>query len=217
MIGKKLKDNFVTGLILLLPIFLIIAIIVYLYNALTNALSFFQIPILNPYLSIFVKLILILVIIIVVGFIFSSRLMKPVIIMIEARILKIPLLKGIYITFKQVSDIITLDKENIGRPVLIEYPRKGILQIAFKTGNTILNNKKYVSVLIPTGLLPLPTGFLVHVDESELTYLSMSTQDAFKLIISSGLIKEQYSEEEIEKQLKGLDKKEDKKGDSGSS
>ena len=201
-IRKKLKDNFVFGLLLILPIFLVAVILVYIYNSLTTALSFFQIPITNPYLEVIVKLVLVIVLITIVGIIFSSRLMRPLVIMIEARILKIPFLKGVYITFKQVSDTITLDKEKVGRPIMIEYPRKGVWQIAFKTGTTMLNNKKYVSVFVPTGLLPLPTGFLVHVDESEITYLKMSTKEAFKIIISSGIVKGDFSEEAIEKQLK---------------
>ena len=76
--------------------------------------------------------------------------------------------------------------------VLVEYPRKGLYVLGFTTGITkgeIQNktHKKVINVFIPT--TPNPTsGFYLLVPEEDLIYLEMAVEDAFKLLISGGII-----------------------------
>jgi uncharacterized membrane protein len=75
---------------------------------------------------------------------------------------------------------------------LIEYPRKGIYVLGFITGVSkgeiqVKTNKKMINVFVPT--TPNPTsGFYVLVPEDELIILGMSVEDAFKLLISGGIV-----------------------------
>ena len=84
------------------------------------------------------------------------------------------------------------DRGAFRKVVLIEYPRKGIWAVAFVTGVSKgeiqeLTERKLVNVFVPT--TPNPTsGFYILVPESDLVELSMSVEEAFKLIISGGMV-----------------------------
>ena len=104
----------------------------------------------------------------------------------EKIITKIPLASTIFTTIKQVSKIIFSDGPKSQKAVLIEYPRKGTFTVGFATQN--LNNKDLdkIPVFIPTS--PNPTsGFLIFVPKDQIKELSISADDAFKLIVSGGL------------------------------
>ena len=76
--------------------------------------------------------------------------------------------------------------------VLLEYPRRGIWAIGFVTGITQgevqrITEKKVINVFLPT--TPNPTsGFYILVPEKEVVLLSMTVDEAFKLIISGGMV-----------------------------
>jgi uncharacterized membrane protein len=84
------------------------------------------------------------------------------------------------------------DRKGFRQVVLIEYPRRGIWTIGFVTGVTLgelqrLTDQKMVNVFIPT--TPNPTsGFYLLVPEQEMIRLGMTVDEAFKLIISGGMV-----------------------------
>ena len=105
---------------------------------------------------------------------------------------KIPFGRGIYTALKQfLKTVASQDNTSFKRPVLVEFPAQGTYTIGFITGQSFipskdLQDKKMVSVFIPT--TPNPTsGFLTLVEESRLIPLSISTEKAFKTIISGGV------------------------------
>ncbi|MBI4041108.1 MAG: DUF502 domain-containing protein [Deltaproteobacteria bacterium] len=112
----------------------------------------------------------------------------------ENFIQKIPVMRGIYGGIKQLLDTIFLSasKEKKQKVVMLEYPRKGIYSIGFLTsvaqGETQEKTKERVyNIFIPT--TPNPTsGFFLMAAESEVTYLDMTVEDAFKLIMSGGIV-----------------------------
>ena len=85
----------------------------------------------------------------------------------------------------------TFEDKNFRRVVLIEYPRKGIYTMVFVTGTakpeiSDKTGKKLLNVFVPT--TPNPTsGFYLMVPEEDTTELDMSSEEAFKLIISGGI------------------------------
>ncbi|PSB41499.1 DUF502 domain-containing protein [Chroococcidiopsis sp. CCALA 051] len=105
----------------------------------------------------------------------------------------IPLAGAVYKTLKQLLE--TLLKDSNGkfrRVILIEYPRRGIWAIAFVTGimsHEIQShmNRPMLSVFIPTTPNPT-TGWYAIVPADEAIDLSMSVEDAFKVIISGGIV-----------------------------
>jgi uncharacterized membrane protein len=111
----------------------------------------------------------------------------------ERLIIRIPVLKPIYFSIKQIVDTIYSKKnDTFKKVVLVEYPRKGIYTIGFitsKAPNKInsLVQEECVSVFIPT--TPNPTsGMFIIVPEKDIKYLSIEVEEAIKLIVSGGLV-----------------------------
>jgi uncharacterized membrane protein len=106
---------------------------------------------------------------------------------------KIPIVKSIYSSVKQVSDTLFSSSGNAFREaVLVEYPRAGAWTIAFVTGKpggeaaTHLNGD-HLSIYVPT--TPNPTsGFFLMVRRAEVIPLAMSVDEALKYVISMGVV-----------------------------
>nr|WP_155706888.1 DUF502 domain-containing protein [Gloeocapsopsis dulcis] len=105
----------------------------------------------------------------------------------------IPLAGSVYKTLKQLLETLLRDTNGkFRRVILVEYPRKGMWVIAFVTG-TISNDiqsqlqRPVLSIFIPTTPNPT-TGWYAIVPEDEVINLKMSIEDAFKVIISGGIV-----------------------------
>jgi uncharacterized membrane protein len=108
-------------------------------------------------------------------------------------LIRIPIVKSIYSSVKQVSDTLFSSSGNAFREaVLVEYPRKGSWTIAFVTGKpggeaAIHLSGDYVSVYVPT--TPNPTsGFFLMVARADVIVLHMSVDEALKYVISMGVV-----------------------------
>ena len=105
----------------------------------------------------------------------------------------IPLAGAVYKTLKQLLETILKDSGNkFRRVVLVEYPRKGIWALAFVTGT--LDSE--IQSQMPQGMLNLfipttpnpTTGWYAVVAETDVLDLKMSIEDAFKVVISGGIV-----------------------------
>lgn len=102
-------------------------------------------------------------------------------------LLRIPLLNKIYGTVKQVNESFTSNKSSFKQVVLVAFPHKDSRSVGFVTGEHKSSDGRWISVFIPT--TPNPTsGFLVMVRETEITKLDMTVADGIKYIISLGAI-----------------------------
>lgn len=106
---------------------------------------------------------------------------------------KIPIVKSIYSSVKQVSDTLFSSSGNAFREaVLLQYPRQGSWTIAFvtgKPGGEVANHLTgdYLSVYVPT--TPNPTsGFFLMVPRADVVALKMSVDEALKYVISMGVV-----------------------------
>jgi len=106
---------------------------------------------------------------------------------------KIPIVKSIYSSVKQVSDTLFSSSGNAFREaVLVQYPRAGSWTIAFVTGTpsgevAVHLSSPHVSVYVPT--TPNPTsGFFLIMPRAEVVPLKMSVDEALKYIISMGVV-----------------------------
>ena len=106
---------------------------------------------------------------------------------------KIPIVKSIYNSVKQVSDTLFSSNGNAFREaVLVQYPRQGSWTIAFvtgKPGGEVAEHLPgdYVSVYVPT--TPNPTsGFFLMMPRSDVLELKMSVDEALKYVISMGVV-----------------------------
>ena len=111
----------------------------------------------------------------------------------EGTLSKIPVAGAVYKTLKQLLETFLSNKSNrFRRVVLVEYPREGLYSIGFVTGDVgpSLQSKldeKLLSIFIPTAPNPT-TGWYTLVPESSVKDLDISVEDAFKTIISAGIV-----------------------------
>ncbi|MEJ7687547.1 MAG: DUF502 domain-containing protein [Variovorax sp.] len=112
----------------------------------------------------------------------------------DAVVRRIPVVRSIYSSVKQVSDTLFSENGNAFRTaVLIQWPREDVWTIAFVTGtpgNDVvahLGGGDYLGVYVPT--TPNPTGgYFVMLKRSDCIELKMSVDDALKYIVSMGVV-----------------------------
>ncbi len=111
----------------------------------------------------------------------------------ERILARMPVIRSVYAAIKQIFVTVLAQQSTAFREaVLVEYPRRGIWAIAFITGRTQgevqnLTEEDCINIFLPT--TPNPTsGFLLFVPKKELVPLSMSVEEAIKMVISGGLV-----------------------------
>ena len=122
--------------------------------------------------------------------------------MAEGIMSRIPVVRTLYSTIRQFMESIFMDRSNAFRKaVLLEYPRKGLFTIAFVTSISPALDpadgfKELYTVFVPT--TPNPTsGFFLVLRDSETYDLNITVQEAFRLIISGGVISGGTSKEDL--------------------
>ena len=125
---------------------------------------------------------------------------------------RVPVLRGVYKAIQQILETILAQQSNAFREaVLVEYPRKGMWVIAFITGSTkgevqAITEDETINLFIPT--TPNPTsGFLIFVSKDEIIRLSMSVEDALKMVISGGIVTPPDTRPEAKDKAKQLEDK----------
>jgi len=199
------RSNFLTGLVVLLPAVISIAVVTWLFrnvSDLTDKLLFFLPPDLThqdhgngPMRWYWSVCALLLAISVICGFGLLARnyIGKKIIEWMDRALLQVPFLNKIYGATKQVNDALTSgDKNSFKTVAMIEFPHPGTYAVGFITSEQraepqIKSGQNLVCVFIPT--TPNPTsGFLVLVPENKVTKLEMSVADGVKYIISLGAI-----------------------------
>jgi len=106
---------------------------------------------------------------------------------------RIPIVRSIYSSVKQVSDtILSPSGQAFRQALLVQYPRAGVWTIAFQTGAPAAEVRRHVatdmvSVYVPT--TPNPTsGFFLMVPRAETIELNMSVDEALKYVVSMGVV-----------------------------
>ena len=112
---------------------------------------------------------------------------------LESIIQRLPLIRNVYSSVKQVTDFVFSEQElEFTRVVALQYPRTGIWSIGFVTGESMLEihssaNEPVVTVLIPTSPMPA-TGYTITIRRSETIDLDLSIDEAIQFIVSCGVV-----------------------------
>ncbi|HEU4707859.1 MAG TPA: DUF502 domain-containing protein [Methylophilaceae bacterium] len=192
-----MKRYFITGLLVLVPLFITIWVLTILIGLMDQSLLLlpyswrpearfgFSIPGIGALLT--------LGIILITGVIATNFFGKRIILFWEALLGRVPVVKSIYYSVKQVSDTLFSDSgQAFRKALLVQYPRQGSWTIAFltgKPGGDVVNHLKgdYVSVYVPT--TPNPTsGFFLMMPKEDVIELKMSVDEALKYIVSMGVV-----------------------------
>jgi uncharacterized membrane protein len=138
-------------------------------------------------------LVLFIALVMITGILVKNYVGRRIVDVGEYILSKIPLVRPIYAASKQLILAIFGDTQDaFKRVVLIEYPRKGVYGLAFVTGLATgeiqeKTTNAMINVFVPT--TPNPTsGYYLLVPEEETVPLSMTVEDAFKLLISGGVV-----------------------------
>jgi uncharacterized membrane protein len=143
--------------------------------------------------------VLTLAILLVVGAAASNFVGKRLVSFGDRIVARIPVVRGIYSSVKQVSDTLFSESGNAFRTaVLVQWPRADVWTIAFVTGapggdvTTYLRGDEYLSVYVPT--TPNPTGgYFVMLRKSDCIELKMSVDEALKYVVSMGVVSPRIS------------------------
>ena len=196
---KRLRGYLLTGLVVWLPIavtFLVITSIVEWLDQLVSLLPKelqpsvvfgFSIPGLGVLIA--------FIVLCITGLLVTNLIGQKLIHLGEALLHKIPLVRVIYHTSKQIIEALLMTNGQAFRQVaMIEYPRKGCWTMAFVTGKVkcppaIDKSESLSTVYVPT--TPNPTsGFYLMLPEAEITRLDIPIEDALKVILSLGAMQQ---------------------------
>ena len=189
---SKLRNYFITGVLVLIPIGVTVYLTLFFIKIFSKILPQEINP--NHYLPYSIpglEIIISIIVITVIGWLSLSFLGKKLVKLVNDIFKKIPFLRTVYSAIGQMTQSFAQSRKSKKKSVvLVEYPRKGSWAVGFATQENTgeiasKTNKDLVNVFVPT--TPNPTsGFLIMFPKDEIIYLDMSFEDASKFIVSAG-------------------------------
>jgi uncharacterized membrane protein len=194
IVRSHFKRYLLAGLLLWTPIAITIWVITWVFDALDNVLPvalrsevLFGVHV--PGFGVLVVVLFILV----TGFLAANLIGQKLVEVWEGVMRRIPLVRSIYSSVKQVSDtILSPNGQAFRQAVLVQYPRHGSWTIGFLTGTPSAEVASHlpadcVSIYVPT--TPNPTsGFFLMMPRTEVVELSIGVDAALKYVVSMGTV-----------------------------
>jgi len=206
-----MKKYFITGLVILLPLAVTIAIVVFIVDFLTKPFigivsNFLQdLNLLNKgflfmspeqvvlYGSKFLILICLFLLTLLLGMFARWFFFKSLLNLSDKVLHRIPLINKVYKTTQEIiKTLFASDKGSFKQVVMIPFPKEGtyVMGLISRESPKVCSERageKMYSVLVPT--TPNPTsGFLLMYKESDIIFLDLKPEEAIKYIISCGVI-----------------------------
>jgi len=192
-----MKKILITGLLIWIPLAITIWVLELIVSTMDQSLTLlppqYQPQTLLGYQIPGIGALLTVVVVFITGVLASNILGQRLVRFWESILGRIPVVKTIYSSVKQVSDtLFAPGGQAFRKALLVQYPRKDSWTIAFLTGQPggdVARHLEgdYVSVYVPT--TPNPTsGFFLMMRRSDVIELDMSVDDALKYVISMGVV-----------------------------
>ena len=193
-IAVHIRSKLMAGLLVMIPLGITVVILKFVFDSFD--------PILEPvYVRIFgtytpgIGIGTLLVLLYVIGHLTSHVVGRQIISKGNKLMNHIPIVKTVYKAALQATDVFS--SVNAGdvtgtssgkKVVLVDFPGYGLKSIGLVTGNIKGNNgERFLVVYMPTA--PFPTsGFVVILKEDQVSYTSMSADQAMKVIVSAGIM-----------------------------
>ncbi|WP_349278315.1 DUF502 domain-containing protein [Polaromonas hydrogenivorans] len=194
---SSIRRWLLAGLLVLVPVAITLAVLNWIVGTLDQTLQILPVAwhpdrLLGFHLPGF-GVLLTLGIVLVIGALASNFLGKKLLLVGNALLRRIPIVRSIYSSVKQVSDTLFSENGNAFRKaLLVQWPREGVWTIGFLTGfpgGDVVNHlpSDYLSVYVPT--TPNPTGgYFVMLKKTECIELKMSVDEALTYVISMGVV-----------------------------
>jgi uncharacterized membrane protein len=193
----RLRRYLVAGLLVWLPIGVTILVFKALLDLMDQALILipqayrpeelwgFRIPGLGALLA--------LALLFLTGVLVANLLGRRLVLWYERLLGRIPLVRSVYGGVKSFASVLLSGtSQSFKKVLLIEYPRNGVFRIALQTSDTVpeiaaATGQDVVTAFVPT-TPNAASGFLVFVPRAEIIELTMSVEDALKMIVSLGVV-----------------------------
>lgn len=202
-LGARMRNAFLTGLLIVGPV----TITLYIMWALINWVDAWVKPLLpthyNPdtYLPFPLPGLGLLVAIVgltIIGALAANLLGRSLVSTGELMLGQMPIVRNVYSAIKQIFEsVITTagPKQSFQKVGLIEFPSKGLWSLVFVTGETAGEivelrpggESDLLTVFMPTGIVP-PTGFICFMPRKDVKLLTMTAEEAAKVILSGGIV-----------------------------
>ena len=193
----RLRNYFLSGLVVFLPLALTIYIFILTINFAEDIFGKYLAPYFYDKVGFYFKGISVLVgllVILAIGFFVTNFLGRKIYEFFENILIKLPFFRQVYPALKEMAIFLfSRDKmRSFKQVVLVPYPRKGIYSMGFLTNQTgqaiaAKTREELCNVFISSSPSPL-TGFTVIVPKKEIIFLDISVEDAFKFIVSGGVV-----------------------------
>lgn len=202
-LGTRLRNAFLTGLLIVGPVTITLYIMWWVINwidawvkplmpAAYNPDTYLPFPV--PGLGLLVATIGLTLI----GALAANLLGRTLVSTGELMMSRTPIVRNVYGAIKQIFESVISTSgpnQNFQKVGLIEFPSKGLWSIVFVTAETegeVAQLKPggesdLLTVFMPTGIVP-PTGFICFVPRREVTFLTMSVEEAAKIVMSGGIV-----------------------------
>ena len=190
-IFAKIRNNFIAGVVVLIPIGITIYLTLFIISISSKILPKEINP--NHYLPYEipgVEIIITLILITLIGWLSLSFIGKRMLSLLNSVLKRIPILRTIYSALGQMTETFTKTDNKKNNVVLVEYPRKGSWAVGFATRENSGEisdklKKSLINVFVPT--TPNPTsGFLLMYPKEDVIYLDLTFEEASKFIVSAG-------------------------------
>lgn len=194
----RLRNYFISGLLFSLPLIITFYVVSWIIRTVDNWIQPLIPPEYNPQNFLpfpmpGLGIIIAIIVLIVLGSMTRGFLGNLILRYSEQVLSKMPIVRSVYSTTKQISEAVLKSRSNSFREVgMIEYPRPGIWALCFITGSTKgevqrKTNNDVVNVFVPT--TPNPTsGFLLFVPRHDIVIMDMSVEEGIKMVVSAGMI-----------------------------
>lgn len=189
--SKNLKTTFLTGLFVIIPLVVSVALLVWFFRTLDHLFS----PLIGgvghmiapdiahiPGVGILAGLVIILL----VGFFARNVVGERILAALDNFINRIPWYRTIYSTVKQLTDAFSPNNtRSFKEVVLVDYPMEGSQAIGFRTATVEREGRMLAVVFVPTNHIYF--GDLLFLPEERVVHLDMSVEQAVRIIVSVGI------------------------------
>lgn len=197
MLMTRIRRYLMTGVLVWLPLGVTIFVVMLLVDTMDQTLLLlpdslhpdtllgFHIPGLGVLLT--------FAVILLTGIVMAHFFGQEILAVWESILNRIPLVRSIYTSVKQLSEtLLSTGGQSFRKVLLIEYPRRGAWTLAFQTGTEVgeaqlKTGEEVINVYVPT--TPNPTsGFFLMIPRKDVVELDMSVDQGLKMIISMGVV-----------------------------
>jgi uncharacterized membrane protein len=188
MKNLNIKNIFLTGLFVLIPIVVTVWVVKTLLSVVNNLiLPYFEeagVP--TPHIP-GLGIIVTLTIIFILGLLAQNYFGKKFLSYLESLIVKIPVAGSIYNATKQTMETLFSKKENFSKVVLVRFPHKDTFALGFIANELKICEENYYIVFIPAAINPT-SGFAIMVKREDIIITDLTVEEAMRTIVSGGLV-----------------------------